>query len=738
MKIYKAALILFLFFWNYSISAQLIKPGSPFIPSAFVSDVTSNSAKLNAKVNPNGDNTATWFNIYIGNARQESGYQNIGNGTKSINLQPYIITGLQPNTTYKFGVEARNNVGNSVSSFVNFTTKGSSIKNSISSQNGISPSVEKGLVLEITSRSAILSGIVNPNGSICNVWYETPNSEPLQIHTLNGSKPVRTESYKYSNLTPNTKYQFRVLASNQYGINQSDWLTFTTTMADPIVNAPIVKTFPPTINSTFISDITSTSAIFKGSVNPNGEITYASFLTSASDGGPFQQQKLSSTTKVSNLLDYQISNLNPNTKYRFKIFASNKNGTIVGDWFDFTTLKQPFDSVDHAPIFIESNVSNISTNSAKIVAKINPHGDSTAVWYKISLDSLGIQKTNSDTVDITLDTFFLGGLSPNSTYKLQVIADNNYGTSFGNIISFKTQAYINQDSINENLIYSKRIAELIDSTTDHKEDVLGNSDELNKLKIEYSLKFQKLRKKENKKISRISDRLSELKINPLLSELDIERVFDINNQLDKLQQHFNEFDFNDSKSAYILSYNFNFALCSILHPKQIKKIPDFIIKYSYLISNLDALYSYLNKPDFGNNLFNNEDIIGISTLSVPLLGSSFLRKIASDNVGSMYDGKIPVCVNAYKADSNGNISPRNGLTVKYNFKYQLKEIEEPFEFRQVTSPSCDFVAPLKWYFWLVDSSIESSPHVSETKYVNLTEVTEKEFPIVVDILIYKK
>lgn len=100
---------------------------------------------------------------------------------------------------------------------------------------------------------------------------------------------------------------------------------------------PAIASGAPIVVSTSVSNITSTSATFNGVVNPNGGNTYASFLTSAGNGGPYGQQNIGSGTNNVTLIPYTITGLTPNTTYQVKIFASNPFGTTVGSWVYFTT-----------------------------------------------------------------------------------------------------------------------------------------------------------------------------------------------------------------------------------------------------------------------------------------------------------------------------------------------------------------------------------------------------------------
>lgn len=237
-----------------SILAQTKKPGAPFSHSAYASDITSSSATLNSSVSPNGDNSLAQFIIEIGNVKQESGYEDIGNGFPWVELKPYKVSGLSPETTYRFKVESKNNIGNSVSSWVRFTTtKSIEINNSRLPKinDKFTPTINNTYASEITSNSAIFQGVVNPNGDSTYASFLTPNSGALDQHFIgSGSEPIRVRDYLFSNLTPESEYQFKIVATNKNGTIIGEWVQFKTLLKEDYKGISVV-----TINSELINSI---------------------------------------------------------------------------------------------------------------------------------------------------------------------------------------------------------------------------------------------------------------------------------------------------------------------------------------------------------------------------------------------------------------------------------------------------------------------------------------------------
>ncbi|HEX8774170.1 MAG TPA: BACON domain-containing carbohydrate-binding protein [Pyrinomonadaceae bacterium] len=96
------------------------------------------------------------------------------------------------------------------------------------------PSVATTAATSVASTSATLNGLINPNGSATNGWFEwgtsqtlaTFSSTPLQAMGSGGSS-VAINSV-LSNLNPTTTYYYRVAASNSLGTSKGSILSFTT------------------------------------------------------------------------------------------------------------------------------------------------------------------------------------------------------------------------------------------------------------------------------------------------------------------------------------------------------------------------------------------------------------------------------------------------------------------------------------------------------------------------------
>jgi len=107
----------------YRYSTTLLWDPSP-LPTATTGPAssTSNSATLNATVNPNGSATMVYFQWgTYDNRNNSTPLQSIGSGTSNVNVSANL-SGLLPNTTYYYRIVASNSAGTTYGSWMSFRT----------------------------------------------------------------------------------------------------------------------------------------------------------------------------------------------------------------------------------------------------------------------------------------------------------------------------------------------------------------------------------------------------------------------------------------------------------------------------------------------------------------------------------------------------------------------------------------------------------------------------------------
>ena len=225
-------------------------------------NVTINSATLNATVNPAGQATTAQFQYgVLPNALTSSTpLQNIGSGTTNLAVSA-PVTGLSSNTTYYFTVVAVNGVDPNTTittgSILTFSTP------------PLTPGVTTSAATNVTSASATLNGLVNPDGSTTSAHFDYglttsyTDSTPAQ-DMGSGIIPVPA-SVPIAGLNFGTTYHYRLAATNPNGSALGADQTF-------------VTSFPaPAVATTAASPVSMNAGTLNSLINPNGTSTAAWF-----------------------------------------------------------------------------------------------------------------------------------------------------------------------------------------------------------------------------------------------------------------------------------------------------------------------------------------------------------------------------------------------------------------------------------------------------------------------------
>src|SRR5205823_6066042 len=122
-----------------------------------------------------------------------------------------------------------------------------------------------------------------------------------------------------SGLAPNTKYHYRLVASNSSGTTTGADKTFKT----PNTAAPTAPAGAPTVATGGAKGVTATSATLTGTVNPNGQSTtyYFKYGTTTNYGGTTPSGSASGTKNVN--VSATISGLAANTTYHYRLIVAS-------------------------------------------------------------------------------------------------------------------------------------------------------------------------------------------------------------------------------------------------------------------------------------------------------------------------------------------------------------------------------------------------------------------------------
>jgi phosphodiesterase/alkaline phosphatase D-like protein len=136
-----------------------------------------------------------------------------------------------------------------------------------------------------------------------------------------------------------------------------------------------------------------------------------------------------------------LTPLAPNTRYFYRVVATNSAGTTRGSILSFTTL-----AIAVAPSATTGAATGVTTTAATVSGTVNPNGTATVASFEVSTDSTLSNATRSADQSVGSGTssqtvsLALTPLAPNTRYFYRVVAQNSAGTSRGNIVSFTTTA----------------------------------------------------------------------------------------------------------------------------------------------------------------------------------------------------------------------------------------------------------------------------------------------------------
>ncbi len=231
----------------------------------------------------------------------------------------------------------------------------------------------------------------------------------------------------------------------------------------------------PYASTASYSDLTQSSVMLNGFVNPNGLSTTAWFEYGTSNSlgqtsSIFSAGNVSYQTSVSS----SISNLNPNSTYYYRVVAKNAYGIGQGSILSFSTGNSFYYSqpTSNSPIVTTGSATLSSSNSVTFYGSVNPNNSYTTTWFEYGpTASLGSASqatgvsSNSSYVNTSASAF---NLNANTTYYYRAVAQNSFGNAYGSILNIYT------GNSNNNAVVA------------NNQDLNGLSDSLSKLNLALS------------------------------------------------------------------------------------------------------------------------------------------------------------------------------------------------------------------------------------------------------------
>ena len=193
----------------------------------------------------------------------------------------------------------------------------------------------------------------------------------------------------------------------------------------------------PLVSTGNATAITSTSATLNGSVNPEGQATtyYFEYGTTTTYGTQTASTSAGTGTAAVNV-SAPIASLMPNTRYHYRLVATNASGTTLGSDVSFTTPKPP------VPVVTTGRAQPVTETSATLTGTVNPRGVATDYFFQYgTTTAYGAQtpatSAGAGSANVSVSAA-IGPLTPGATYHYRLVASNANGTAHGHDISLTT------------------------------------------------------------------------------------------------------------------------------------------------------------------------------------------------------------------------------------------------------------------------------------------------------------
>jgi len=194
----------------------------------------------------------------------------------------------------------------------------------------------------------------------------------------------------------------------------------------------------PTVSTGDVTSITTNSATAAGEVTDEGSssVTERGICWSTSENPTISDSHSSSGTGTGTF-SVNLTNLNANTTYHVRAYATNSSGTSYGDDVSFTTDEEPT-----APTVSTGDVTSITANSATAAGNVTNEGTASVtergICWSTSENPTTSDSHSSSGTGTGSYTVNLTNLSANTTYHVRAYATNSVGTSYGDDVSFTT------------------------------------------------------------------------------------------------------------------------------------------------------------------------------------------------------------------------------------------------------------------------------------------------------------
>ncbi len=203
----------------------------------------------------------------------------------------------------------------------------------------------------------------------------------------------------------------------------------------------------PEVTTSSAANVEPTSATLNGKIVDFGGddevIEYGFYFGTSSD--PYSKKiagDVSNNISEGDQYEYDLTGLNPDTKYYFRAYAKNSDGIGYGEIYSFNTKTD-----GQLPGVITINAAEIDSDTAILNGEITDFGDDDEIieygfYYGISSSPSNKVKVGDDSDSIDEGDKFhydLSGLTPATKYYFKAYARNGEGITYGTLKNFTTQ-----------------------------------------------------------------------------------------------------------------------------------------------------------------------------------------------------------------------------------------------------------------------------------------------------------
>jgi hypothetical protein len=248
--------------------------------------------------------------------------------------------------------------------------------------------------------------------------------------TINGTGTGAFTS-SITGLSASTAYFVRAYATNSAGTAYGNELTFTTA----------VQQVAPTVTTTAISSITSSSAVSGGNVTSDGNASVtARGVAYSTAANPTTANTTVAGGSGTGAFTSNITGLSASTTYNVRAYATNSVGTSYGSNLSFTTSAPPATLASVSTTAASSVTCSTATSGGNVTSDGGAAVSARGIAYGTVANPTTANSTVSGGTGTGSFTSNLTGLSASTTYNVRAYATNSVGTAYGSQESFSTTA----------------------------------------------------------------------------------------------------------------------------------------------------------------------------------------------------------------------------------------------------------------------------------------------------------